>query len=60
MQIKLFIDKEKLERKDTAKYLDTYVFTSKATLHLTSVKCKLNRGIGVSQKLENLFKAKLI
>ena len=60
MQIKRFIDKEKLERKDTAKYSDTYVFTSTATLHLTTVNCKLNRGIGVSQKLENLFKAKLI
>ena len=59
MQIKLFIDKEELKRKNTAKYLDTLVFTSTSTLHLTSLNCKLNRGIGVSQKLENCSRKNL-
>ena len=51
MQIKLFIDKEELEQKDTAKYLAIY-FDKNLTWnkHIEYINCKLNRGIGVLQK----------
>ena len=49
MQIKLFIDKEELEQKDTAKYLGIY-FNKNLTwnkINIAYINCKLNRGIGV-------------
>ena len=49
MQIKLFIDKEELEQKDTAKYLGIY-FNKNLTwnkINTEYINCKLNRGIGV-------------
>ena len=52
MQIKLFIDKEELEQKDTAKYLGIY-FNNNLTWnkHIEYISCKLNRGIGVLRKV---------
>ena len=51
MQIKLFIDKEELEQKDTTKYLGIY-FNKNLTWskHIEYINCKLNKGIGVLQK----------
>ena len=49
MQIKLFIDKEELEQKDTAKYLGIY-FNKNLTwnkINIEYINCKLNRAIGV-------------
>ena len=52
MQIKLFIGKEELEQKDTAKYLGIY-FNNNLTWkkHIEYISCKLNRGIGVLRKV---------
>ena len=52
MQVKLFIDKEELEQKDTDKYLGIY-FDNNLTWnkHFEYINCKLNREIGVLQKI---------
>ena len=49
IEIKLFIDKEEQEQKNTAKYLGIY-FNKNLTWNKINIKyinCKLNRGIGV-------------
>ena len=49
MQIKLIIDKEEREQKNTAKYLGIY-FNKNLTwnkINIEYINCKLNRGIGV-------------
>ena len=49
IEIKLFIDKEEQEQKNTAKYLGIY-FNKKLTwnkINIEYINCKLNRGIGV-------------
>ena len=49
IQIKLFIDKEELEQKDTAKYLGIYFNKNLKwnKINIEYINCKLNRGIGV-------------
>ena len=53
MLIELFIDKEKLEQKETAKYLGIY-FDKILTWnkHIEYINYKLNRGIGVLRKIK--------
>ena len=53
MLIELFIDKEKLEQKETAKYLGIY-FDKILTWnkHVEYINYKLNRGIGVLRKIK--------
>ena len=53
MLIELFIDKEKLEQKETAKYLGIY-FEKILTWnkHIEYINYKLNRGIGVLRKIK--------
>ena len=49
IEIKLFIDKEEQEQKNTAKYLGIY-FNQNLTwskINIEYINCKLNRGIGV-------------
>ena len=53
MLIELFIDREKLEQKETAKYLGIY-FDKILTWnkHIEYINYKLNRGIGVLRKIK--------
>ena len=53
MLIEFFIDKEKLEQKETAKYLGIY-FDKILTWnkHIEYINYKLNRGIGVLRKIK--------
>ena len=53
MLIELFIDKEKLKQKETAKYLGIY-FDKILTWnkHIEYINYKLNRGIGVLRKIK--------
>ena len=61
MQIKLFIDKEKLEQKDTTKYLDIYLDENLTwNKHIEYINCKLNRGIGVLQKIRKFVQEKTL
>ena len=52
MQIKLFLDKEELEQRDTAKYLGIY-FGSSLTWnkHFEYINCKLSKGSGLFRKV---------
>ena len=52
MQIKLFIYKEELEQKDTAKYFGIY-FDKNLTWnkHMEYINDKLSRGIYISQEI---------
>ena len=61
MQIKLFIDKEELEQKDTTKYLGIY-FNKNLTWnkHIEYINNKLNRGTGVLQKNGKLVQEKTL
>ena len=61
MQIKLFIDKEKLEQKDTGKYLGIY-FDKNLTWnkHIECINCKVNRGIGVLGKIRKFVQEKTL
>ena len=61
MQIKLFIDKEELKQKDTAKYLGVY-FDKNLTWnkHTEYITCKLNRGIGILQKIRKFVQGKTL
>ena len=59
MQIKLFIDKEKLEQKDTGKYLGIY-FDKNLTWnkHIECITANWIEGLVCCKKLENLCKKK--
>ena len=61
MQIKLFIDKEELEQKDTAKYIGIY-FDNKLTWNkdIEHINCKLNRGIGILRKIRKFVHEKTL
>ena len=59
MHIKLFIGKEELEQKDTAKYLGIYSDKNLTwNKHIEYINCKLNRGIGVLQKIRKFVQEK--
>ena len=59
MQIKLFIDKEELEQKDTAKHLGIY-FDKNLTWnkHIEYISSKRNRGIVVLRKIRKFVQEK--
>ena len=61
MQIKLFLDKEELEQKDTTKYLGIYFDKNlKWNKHIEYINCKLNRGIGVLRKIRKFVQEKTL
>ena len=62
MQIKLFIDKEEREQKNTAKYFGIY-FNKNLTwnkINTECINCKLSRGIGVVWKIRSFVYEKIL
>ena len=61
MQIKLFIDKEELGQKDTAKYIGIY-FDNNLTWNkdIEHINCKLNRGTGILRKIRKFVHEKTL
>ena len=52
MQIKLFIDKEEVEQRDTAKYLGIYFGNSLTwNKHFEYINCELSKGSGLFRKI---------